>query len=152
MILNRNGNSGYPCLVPDFRGKFFSTECDVSCGFVINGCYYLEICFLYKNSIEVHVVYECCCCSVTQSCPTLCDPMNCSTPSFPVLLPELAQTHVNWVTDTIQPSRPLSSPSSAFNLTWHQGVFQLAGYSNQTATVLELKYQSFQWVFRVDFL
>ena len=56
----------------------------------------------------------CCCCSVIQSCFTLCDPMDCSTPGFPVLhhLLELAQTHVHWVGDTIQPSRPLSSLSS----------------------------------------
>ena len=48
-----------------------------------------------------------------KSCPTLCDPMDCSTPGFPVLhhLPELAQTHAHWVGDAIQPSHPLSSPS-----------------------------------------
>ena len=51
--------------------------------------------------------------SVTQSCPTLCDPMNCSMPALPVLhqLPESAQTHVHWVGDAFQPSHPLSSPS-----------------------------------------
>ena len=50
--------------------------------------------------------------SVAQLCPTLCDPMNCSTPSFPVhhQLPEFTQTHIHWVSDAIQPSRPLSSP------------------------------------------
>ena len=55
----------------------------------------------------------CCCCSVTQSCPALWDPMDCSTPGFPVFhhLPELAQTHVHWVSDAIQPSGPLSTPS-----------------------------------------
>ena len=54
-----------------------------------------------------------CCCSVAQSCPTLCDPMDCSMPGFPVVhyLPEFAQTHVHWVNDAIQPSRPLLSPS-----------------------------------------
>ena len=60
-----------------------------------------------------------CYCSVTQSCPTLCNPMDCSRPGFPVLphLPELAQTHVHWVRDAIQSSSPLSSPSPpAFNL------------------------------------
>ena len=53
------------------------------------------------------------CCSVAQSCPTLCNPMDCSTPGFPVLhnLPEFAQTPVHWVSDAIQPSHPLSSPS-----------------------------------------
>ena len=65
--------------------------------------------------------------SVTQSCLTLCNPMDCSTPGFPVhhQLPELTQTHVHWVGDAIQPSHPLSSPSPpAFNLSHHQGLFQ----------------------------
>ena len=64
-----------------------------------------------------------CCHSVDQSCPTLCDPMDCSRPGFPVLhhLFELAQTHAHWVSDAIQPSHPLSSPSPpAFNLSQHQ--------------------------------
>ena len=66
-----------------------------------------------------------CCCSVAQSGLTLCDPMDCSTLGFPVLhhLPELAQTHVHWVSDAIQPSHPLSSPSPALNLSQHQGLF-----------------------------
>ena len=66
------------------------------------------VCFIY---IEHH--RECCCCSVAKSCPTLCDPMDCSTPGFPVLhcLLELAQTHVHRVSDAIQPSHPWSSPS-----------------------------------------
>ena len=65
--------------------------------------------------------------SVTQSCPTLCDPMNRSTPGFPVhhQLLELAQTHVDQVDDAIQPSHPLSSPSpSAVNLSQHQCLFK----------------------------
>ena len=59
-----------------------------------------------------------CRCSVAKSCLTLCDPMNCSTPGFPVLhyLQESAQTHVHWVGDTIQPSHPLSPPFPALNL------------------------------------
>ena len=68
-----------------------------------------------------------CCCrrcysSVTQSCPTLCDPMDCSTPGFPVLchLLELAQTHGHRVGDAIQPSYSLLSPSPpAFNISQH---------------------------------
>jgi len=95
--------------------------------------------------------------SVTQSCPTLCDPMDCSMPSFPIhhQLPDLAQTHALWVGDTIQPSHPLSSPSPlAFNLSQHQGLFQWASSSYKVAQVLklQLQHQSFQWVFRVDFL
>ena len=95
--------------------------------------------------------------SVAQSCPTLCNPMNCSTPGFPVhhQPPELAQTHVHWVSDAIQPSHPLSSSSPpAFNLSQHQGLFQWVSSWHQVAKVLELQlqYQPFQWTFRTDFL
>ena len=65
--------------------------------------------------------------SVAQSCPTLCNPINRSTPGLPVhhQFPEVAQTHVHRVGDAIQPSHPLSSPSPpAFNLSQHQGLFQ----------------------------
>ena len=64
--------------------------------------------------------------SVAQSCPTVCNPMDCIKPGLPVhdQLPELTQTHVHRVGDTIQPSHPLSSPSPAFNLSQHQGLFQ----------------------------
>ena len=98
-----------------------------------------------------------CCCSVTQLCPTLCDPMDCSKPGFPVLhnLPEFTQAHVHWVGDAIQPSYPLLSPSPpAFNLSQHQGLFEWVSSPHQVAKVLEfqLQHQSFQWIFRVDFL
>ena len=65
--------------------------------------------------------------SVAQSCPTLCDPMNCSTPGLPVhhQLPDFTQTHVHRVGDAIQPSDPLSSPSPpAPNPSQHQSLFQ----------------------------
>ena len=65
--------------------------------------------------------------SVAQSCPTLCDPMNRSTPGLPVhhQLPEFTQTHVHWVSDAIQPSHPLSSPSPPVpNPSQHQSLFQ----------------------------
>ena len=68
---------------------------------------------------------DCCCSSVTQSCLTLCDPMDCSPPGFPVLhhLPEFAHTHVHWVNDVIQPFHPLLSPSPpAHNLSQNQGM------------------------------
>ena len=93
--------------------------------------------------------------SVTQWCPTLCDPMDCSTPGFPVLLylPEFAQTHIHWVDDAIQPSHPLSPPSPfALNLSQHQGLFQWVSSSHYMAKGLELQHQSFQWIFTVDFL
>ena len=96
-------------------------------------------------------------CSVTKSCPSLCDPMDGSTPGFSVLhcLPELAQIHVHWVGDAIQPSHPVPPPAPfAFNLSQHQGLFQRVGSSHQVAEVLELQlqHQSFQWIFRVDCL
>ena len=71
---------------------------------------------------------------VTQSCPTLCNPMDCSSPGFPVLqnFPEFAQTHVHWVGDVIQPFHPLSSPSPlALHFSQHQGLFQWVGSSPQ---------------------
>ena len=92
---------------------------------------------------------------VTQSCPTLCNPMNCSTPGLPVhhQLPKSTQTH--WVSDVIQPSYPLSSPSSpALNLSHHQGLFKWVSSLHQVAKVLEfqLQHQSFQWTPRTDLL
>ena len=94
--------------------------------------------------------------SVIQSCPTLCDPMDCTMPGLLVhhQLPEFIQTHVRWVGDTIQSSHPLSSPSpSAFNLSHHQGLFKWVT-SHQVAKVLEfqLQHQSSQWTFRTDLL
>ena len=80
--------------------------------------------------------------SVTQSCPTLCDPMNCSTPGLPVhrQLPEFTQTHVHRVSDAIQPSHPLSSPSPpAPNPSQHQSLFQWVNSSHEVAKVLELE-------------
>ena len=65
--------------------------------------------------------------SVAQSCPTLCDPMNCSTPGLPVhhQPPEFTQAHVHWVGDATQPSHPLLSPSPpAPNPSQHQSLFQ----------------------------
>ena len=93
--------------------------------------------------------------SVAQSWMTLCDPMNSSTPGLPVhhQLRELTQIHVHWVGDTIQPSHPLSSPSPpAFNLSQYQGLFQWVSSSHQVARVMEFQHQSFQWIFRTDFL
>ena len=94
--------------------------------------------------------------SFAQSCLTLCDPMNCSTPGFPVhhQLLELTQTHVHWV-DAIQPSHPLSSPSPPIlSLSQNQGLFTGVSSSRQVAKVLEfqLQHQSFQWTFQDWFL
>ena len=80
--------------------------------------------------------------SVAQSCPTLCNPMNCSTPGLPVhdQLPEFTQTHVHWVSDAIQTSHPLSSPSPpAPNPSQHQSLFQWVNSSHEVAKVLEFQ-------------
>ena len=95
--------------------------------------------------------------SVTLSCPTLCDLMDCSTPGLPAhhQFPEFTQTHVYRVGDAIQPSHPVASPSPpALNLSQSQGLFQWLSSSHQVATVLEfqLQHQSFQWTPRTDFL
>ena len=83
--------------------------------------------------------------------------MDCNAPGLPVRhqIPEFTQTHNHWVGDAVQPSHPLSSPSPpAFNLSQHQGFFQWVRSSHQVARVLEfhLQHQSFQWIFRTDFL
>ena len=85
-------------------------------------------------------VFSVICCSVAESCLTLCDPMDCSTPGFPVLhyFPEFALTHVHSVDDTIQPSHPRLPPSPpALNLSQHQGLFKLVSSLHQVAKVLE---------------
>ena len=93
--------------------------------------------------------------SVAQSCPSVCNPKDCSTPGLPVHhhLLEFTQIHVHWVGDAIQSSHPLSSPSPpTFNLSQHQGLYQWISSSHEVAKVLEFQFQhqSFQWTpFRV---
>ena len=109
--------------------------------------------FAHRISILCAVQFS----SVAQLCPTLCDPMNHSTPGLPVHhhLPEFTQTHVHRVRDAIQPSHPRLSPSPpALNLSQHQGLFQWVSSSHQVAKVLEfqLQHQSLQWTPRTDLL
>ena len=90
--------------------------------------------FLVKHSVQFS--------SVAQSYPTLCDPMNRSMPGLPVhhQLPEFIQTHIHWVSDAIQPSHPLSSPSPpALNPSQHQSLFQWVNSSHEVAKVLEFQ-------------
>ena len=120
------------------------------------------LCLLNSNSLSAPPLISVQFSSVAQLCPTLCNPMDCTMPDFPVhhQLLELAQTHVHRVGDAIQPSHPLSSPSpSAFSLPQHQGLFQWDNSSHRVAKVLEfqLQHQSFQWIsglisFRIDWL
>jgi len=109
IILNSSGENGHPCLVPDFRGNVFS----------FSPLRMFAVGLSYMAFIQFS--------SVSQPCLTLCDPMDCSTPGFPVhhLLPEFTQNDVHQVGDAIQQSPPLSSPSPpTFNLSQHQGLFQ----------------------------
>ena len=91
------------------------------------------------------------CCSVIGSCPTICDPMNCNTSGFPDLhhLPGFAQSHIHWISDAIQWSRPVLSPSPPdFSSSQHQSLFQWVGSSHQVAKVsdLQLQHQLLQWI------
>ena len=118
-------------------------NCYGACGYVIT-CWCVTV-VMYRSSRSSGSPLICHLgpCSVTQLCPTPCDLMDWSKPGFPVLyhLPELAQTHVHWVGDTIQPSHPLLPPSPpALNLSWHWGLFQWVGCLQQVA-----KYWSFSF-------
>ena len=107
-------------------------------------CFWVQ-CVIY---VSIHIIY------VVLSHVRLCDPMDCSMPGFPVLhcLLEFAQTHVHWVSGQWTSSAALFS--FCLCLSQDQGLFQWVGSSYQVAKVLELQlqYQSFQWLFRVDFL
>ena len=88
---------------------------------VIRSVLMLNFCLIFLFEEVGRIVYKIAISifnSVAQSCPTLCNPMNCSTPGLPVhhQLPESTQTHVHWVSDAVQPFNPLSSPSPALNL------------------------------------
>ena len=119
--------------------------------------YSLNYFIIHIRFLEEHYKYcrFLCCCSVAKLFPTLCDPMDCSKPGLPIYhhLPQFVQTHVHRVSDAIQPSHPLSSPSPpAFNLSQHQSLFKWVSSSHQVAKVLEfrLQHQSFQWTLRTD--
>ena len=108
---------------------------------------------LWQNSAPIYdsVQFR----SVSQSCPTLCNSVNHSTPGLPVhhQLPEFTQTHVHRISDAIQPSQPLSSPSpSAPNPSQHQSLFQWINSLHEVTKVLEfqLQHHSFQWTPRTD--
>ena len=113
--------------------------------------YILSLCYIHNTYAYFQLN------SVTQSYPTLWDPMDCSTSGFPVLhrLLELVQTHVPRVGDAIQPSHPLPFPSPPdFNLSQHQCFFQWVISLHHLVKVLELQAQqkSFQFIFKADFL
>ena len=99
-----------------------------------------------NREFEINIQFS----SVAQSCPTLCNPMDCSMLDFSVhhQLQVLTQTHVYQVGDAIQPSHPLLPPSPLALSSQHQGLFQWVGSSHQVARILELQHQSFQWIFR----
>ena len=95
-----------------------------------------------------------CCCSVTKSCLTLCDLMDCSMPGSPVLHYRPVYSNSCPLSRCCYLTIPSSATPSpfAFHLSQHQGLFQWVGSSHQVAKGMELQQQSFQWIFRVDFL
>jgi len=104
-------------------------------------CFKLEWVFL-QRSLSVQFI------SVTQSCPALCDPINHSTPGLPVhhQLPEFTQTHVRRVSDAIQPSHPLASPSSpAPNPSQHQSLFQWVNSPHEVKVIKPKSYCLDNW-------
>ena len=120
-------------------------------------CGYWLMYWINKNNRMLSSLYKVIFSSVAQLCPTLCDPMYRSRPGLPVhhQLLESTQTRVRWVSDAIQPSHPLSSPSPpALNFSQHQGLFQRVSSLHQVAKLLEfqLQHQSFQWTPRNDLL
>ena len=112
---------------------FIFIELDSGQNCFILPCYWQTGLLWFWKPIDWSIQFS----SITQSCLTLCNPMDCSTPGFPVhhQLPELTQTHVHRVADTIQPSHPLSSPSLPSQ---YQGLFQWVSSSHQVT-----KYWSF---------
>ena len=123
------------------------TACEWTCG-------YFFLCWNFvTKEVKILVQFS----SVTQSCLTLCDPMNRSTPGLPIhhQLPEFTQTHIHRVSDAIQPSHPRSSPSPpAPSPSQHQSLFQWVSSSHEVAKVLEfqLQHHSFQRTHRTDLL
>ena len=120
----------------------------------LNSLQYKGLSRIFSSKIQFSLVQLS---SVSQSCLTLCNPMDCSTPGLPVhhQLSEFTQTHAHWSSDAIQPSYTLPSPSPpALNLSQHQGLFQWVNSSHQMAKVLEFQHQhpSFQWTLRTDLL
>ena len=107
--------------------------------------------FSWRACNENSVWVSFCCCLVTKSCPTLCNPRDCNTSGSSVLhyLLEFAEIDI-WCYLSISSS---AAPSPfAYSLSQHQGLFQWVGFTYQVAKVLELQHQSFQWIFRVDLL
>ena len=126
--------------------------------FLVLGSFLQVHFYLIEVKVLGNSIFSCSriCCSVTQSCRTPCDPMDCSTAGFPVLhyLLEFAQTEVQW---NIQLSHPLMPPSPpAFSLSQHQDLFQWVGSSYQVGKVLELQLQYSEYSglisFRIDWL
>ena len=106
---------------PGFEESGPVSKCSIISGWTVRA--------VFKRFASASEFIACSCCSVPQSCPTLDNSMDDSSPAFPVLhyLPELAQVHDHWVSDAIQPSHPLSSPSPpAFSLSQHQGSFLMS--------------------------
>ena len=142
MLIN-SGEGGHSCLIPDFKGNAFSfsqLSMILAMGLSLYGLIMLKyvpsMLTFWRASIIIDIQFS----SVAQLCMTLCDSLHHSMLGFPVYhqLPEVTQIHVHRVSDVIQPSHPLSSPSPpAFNLSQPQGLFHWVSSLYQVAKVLE---------------
>ena len=122
------------------QGKQMHLKLESNISFKWHSRYCIKLSQIEKNRAACSLGFQFS--SVAQSCPTLCDPMNRSTPGLPVhhQLPEFTQTHVHRVSDAIQPSHPRSSHSPpALNPSQHQSLFQWVNFSHQVAKVLEFQ-------------
>ena len=161
--LNKSGKRGHSCLVPDFRGNAFSfsqLSMILAMGLSLYGLIMLKyvpsMLTFWRASIIIDIQFS----SVAQLCMTLCDSLHHSMLGFPVYhqLPEVTQIHVHRVSDVIQPSHSLSSPSPyALNLSSirvFSSEWVLPKELPKVAKVLEfpLQHESFQRLFRTDFL
>ena len=143
------------------KSNWFISKQNLQLANILSFCIFMENhCILHyvsSSNTEILIFVYLQFSSVTQLCPVLCEPMDCSTLGFSVhhQLPEIAQTHVHWVSDDIQQPHPLLSPAPpAFNISQHQSIFQRGSSLHQVARLLkfQLQHQSFQWIFRTHFL
>ena len=137
------------------KSNWFISKQNLQLANILSFCIFMENhCILHyvsSSNTEILIFVYLQFSSVTQLCPVLCEPMDCSTLGFSVhhQLPEIAQTHVHWVSDDIQQPHPLLSPAPpAFNISQHQSIFQRGSSLHQVARLLkfQLQHQSFQWI------
>ena len=140
LVFPQDSSVCHKCKIPFFlRAERYSIVCIDRVLYPFICWWTFKLCPHYSDCKQFF--YEYCCCLVTKSRPTLCIPMDCSTPVFPDLryLLELAQTHVLWLNDTIQLSHPLPLSPPALNLSPHHSLFQWVSSLYQVTKILEFQ-------------